>query len=154
MKRAILILTLLALAAATGFAQDEPIPPKRSKAVKFGFFGGYTPGWVAVDVAPINLFLQKTPLKDNGILLHGGAGAAYIMFVPNLRVGGLEGGLAGDEEDALLHHHLAVLRHEPPLPGVALGEQPGHHHRETHGEEQREDRAASGRGAPLLGGHG
>lgn len=93
MKRAVWLLTILALTAMAGFAQEEPIPPKRSKAVKFGFFGGYTPGWVSVDVAPINAFLQKTPLKDNGVFLHGGAGAAYIMFVPNLRVGGL--GMSG-----------------------------------------------------------
>ena len=38
-------------------AQDYPIPPKRTTAAKVGFFGGVTPSWIFVDVAPINAYL-------------------------------------------------------------------------------------------------
>ncbi len=53
--------------------------------------GGFTPGWLAIDVAPINDFLvggKGDPLKDNGVFMYGGGGAAYIMLIPNFRVGG------------------------------------------------------------------
>ncbi len=100
MYRKLLFLTLLlAVAPSAVLAQDEPvapIPPKRTRAAKIGAFGGFTPGVLFLDVKPINAFLQNAagaPLKDNGVFLTGGAGAAYIMLVPNLRVGGL--GMSG-----------------------------------------------------------
>ncbi len=95
MKRIMLVLLLCAMTATIVYTQDEsipPIPPKRSRAARVGAFGGFTPGWLFVDVAPINDFLVPAggaPLKDNGVMLFGGAGSAYIMFVPNLRVGGV-----------------------------------------------------------------
>ena len=49
-----------------------------------------------VDVKEINNFLiagSAAPLKENGVCLAGGGGAAYIIVVPNLRVGGL--GMSG-----------------------------------------------------------
>lgn len=97
MKRLVGTFLLLSLLYVSGFAQEpEPIPPKRSRAVKVGLFGGFTPGWLFVDVAPINAFLaagKGAPLKDNGVFMTGGAGAAYIMVLPNVRVGGM--GLTG-----------------------------------------------------------
>ena len=99
MKRCLLLLVLFSFTATWLFAQQEeepPIPPKRSRAAKVGAFGGFTPGWLFVDVKPINDFLQAAggaPLKDNGVYLWGGGGAAYIMLIPNLRVGGL--GMSG-----------------------------------------------------------
>ena len=42
------------------------------------------------DVAPINEFLLGTgaaPLDDNAMFMQGGAGALYILVVPNVRVG-------------------------------------------------------------------
>lgn len=96
MKRTLAAIVILATIVSISFAQEEPIPPKRSKAAKIGGLGGFTPSWLFVDVKEINTFLQAgkaAPLKDNGVFLTGGAGAAYIMVVPNLRVGGL--GLSG-----------------------------------------------------------
>lgn len=88
-----LTVVLLSLVTTLTFAQEEdPIPPRRAKAAKVGFFGGFTPGWLFVDVDPINQLLQSSGgagLKDDGVFMFGGAGAAYIMFVPNLRVGGV-----------------------------------------------------------------
>ena len=96
MKKSVFIILLLSCVVALAFAQEEPIPPRRAKAMKVGLFGGYTPGWLSVDVQPINDFLAAGKgafLKDNGVFLHGGGGAAYIMVIPSLRVGGL--GMSG-----------------------------------------------------------
>jgi hypothetical protein len=98
MKRFVVLLVMSALCVGMVTAQEEPIPPKRSRAVKVGLFGGFTPSWLKVDVAPVNAFLAGsgiTPFEDNGMLLWGGGGAAYIMLVPNLRVGGL--GMSGSK---------------------------------------------------------
>ena len=86
-----LVVCLTSTFAVAQQEEEPPIPPKRSKAAKVGAFGGFTPGWLFVDVKPINEFLQPAKgaaLKDNGVFLWGGGGAAYIMLVPNLRVGG------------------------------------------------------------------
>ncbi len=96
MRTPALLLTVTALCVSLGFAQDEPIPPKRSHMVKVGLFGGFTPGMIFPNVKPINDFLVAggaAPLKNNGVFMLGGAGAAYIMIVPNLRVGGV--GMSG-----------------------------------------------------------
>ncbi len=96
MKRLICVSVLLGFVLTVGSAQEEPIPPKRSRAVKVGLFGGFTPGWLLVDIKPVNAFLlaaKGAPLKDDGVFMTGGAGAAYIMLLPNVRVGGM--GLTG-----------------------------------------------------------
>lgn len=92
MKRLLSTILLLGLVIACSHAQEEPIPPKRSRAIKVGLFGGFTPGWLFADVAPINAFLtagKGAALKDDGVFMTGGAGAAYIMVLPNVRVGGI-----------------------------------------------------------------
>jgi hypothetical protein len=106
MKRFVVLFLAMLLACTYVFAQQEeepPIPPKRSKAGKVGAFGGFTPGWLFVDVGPINDFLVPAggaPLEENGVFLWGGGGAAYIMLVPNLRVGGL--GMSGSTKSTKL----------------------------------------------------
>ena len=92
MRTAALLAIVAAFCVSLGLAQDEPIPPKHSHVVKVGLFGAFTPGVIFPNVAPINDFLvagKAAPLKDNGVFMLGGAGAAYIMIVPNLRVGGV-----------------------------------------------------------------
>jgi hypothetical protein len=91
MRKLALTLTLAACVCGSAFAQEEPIPPKRSRMVKVGLFGGFTPGMLFPDIKPVNDFLSAgrgARLKEDGMFLWGGAGAAYIMLVPNLRVGG------------------------------------------------------------------
>jgi hypothetical protein len=103
MKKSALLVLCICVTVLTGYSQEEPIPPKRSRAVKIGALGGFTPGWLSVDVQPINDFLaagKGAPLNDNGVVLFGGAGSAYIMFVPNLRIGGL--GMGGSTESTSL----------------------------------------------------
>jgi len=103
--RSFLALLALHAAATVTFAQDYPIPPKRTSAVKVGFFAGVTPSWLFVDVAPINSYLVPAggaPLKDSGVFLFGGAGAVYIGIVNNFRIGGIGmgGGISSSSVDA------------------------------------------------------
>jgi hypothetical protein len=103
MRTPALLLIVTAFCASLAQAQDEPIPPKRTHMVKVGLFGGVTPGMIFPNVKPINDFLVAggaAPLKDNGVFMLGGTGAAYIMIVPNLRVGGL--GMSGSTSSTSL----------------------------------------------------
>ena len=71
---------------------DEPIPPKRSTPTKIGGAGGFTSQWLFLDINPINDVLRSANAAEfsNGrLLLLGGQGYGYILFVKNLRVGGL-----------------------------------------------------------------
>lgn len=118
MKRIFITLVLLAQMCTFVFAQQEeepPIPPKRSKAGKIGAFGGFIPGLLFVDVKPINDVLVPAggaPLRENGVFLWGGGGAAYIMLVPNLRVGGvgMSGSISSTKLDAAMVRHDAQLK--------------------------------------------
>ena len=130
MRRFLSVLALILLINQLAPAQEEPIPPKRSRMVKMGLYGGYTPGWLFVDVKPINTFLTAghgAALKDDGVLMTGGAGAAYIMVLPNVRVGGMgmSGGLKstaleanGIRRDARLTVGLGGLTFEYVVPIV------------------------------------
>ena len=112
MRKSAVILVLAACVCSTVVAQEESIPPNRPR---FGLFGGFTPGMLFPDVKPINDFLvagKAAPLKDNGMILWGGAGAAYIMLVPNLRVGGvgMSGGIKSTSLSTLGIRRDAELR--------------------------------------------
>jgi len=131
--KTLVLILLLGMSVPSVFAQEEPmapIPPKRTHAAKVGAFGGFTPAWLGIDVAPINAFLKPAggaPLKENGVFLTGGAGAAYIMLVPNVRVGGvgMSGSIrstalnaAGVRRDAELHVGFGGVTVEYVLPVV------------------------------------
>lgn len=98
MKKFTMILLCVLLGAPTMFAQYEeeedlpPIPPKRGAGAKVGALAGAVPGWLFLDVKPLNRFIvdaSGAPLKDQGVFMMGGAGAAYILILPNFRVGGM-----------------------------------------------------------------
>jgi len=96
MRKSILLFLAVAAVTASTFAQEDIIPPKRSRMAKMGLFGGVTPSFLMPDLGGINNFLvaaKAAPLSTKGVVLWGGSGAAYIVVVPNLRVGGL--GLSG-----------------------------------------------------------
>lgn len=105
MKRLLILLVLASFLVPPATAQEEPIPPKRSRMAKMGLFGGFTPGYLFMDVKPINSFLaagKGAALSEGGVFMTGGAGAAYIMVLQNVRVGGmgLSGGLKSSSLDA------------------------------------------------------
>ncbi len=111
MKKAILILLLGLFCASSLFAQDEPIPPKRSKMPKVGLFAGFTPGWLNVDVGPVNEFITSAkgePLGTSGMFMYGGAGAIYIMVIPNVRIGGT--GMSGVLSSTALENATGLRR--------------------------------------------
>jgi hypothetical protein len=59
---------------------------------KFGIAGGFTPIWVTPNFDPINTKLKSfgtSKLPEEGMLATGGSGYAYVMFINNLRIGGM-----------------------------------------------------------------
>ena len=128
MKRFLLLLLCASFMAPLATTQEEPIPPKRSRMAKMGLFGGFTPGYLFMDVKPINTFLaagKGAALSEGGVFMTGGAGAAYIMVLQNVRVGGmgLSGGLksssldiSGLRRDAELSVGMGALTVEYVLP--------------------------------------
>ena len=103
MKRGLVIVVLASLMMSSAMGQDEIIPPKRAAAAKVGAVAGFTTSWLFLDAGPINTFLSGAgagPLKTSGVFMMGGSGAAYIMVVKNLRVGGA--GTSGSISSSLL----------------------------------------------------
>jgi len=75
--------------------QEEPVPPKRSSQTKIGGGLGLTPSMLFLDLGPINRVLtaaNAAPFEKNALYMFGGQLYGYILFVPNLRVGGLAAG--------------------------------------------------------------
>ncbi len=101
MKRTLLFCLMMILCQLTyTIAQEEPKddelpPPKRSAAPKLGGAAGFTPEWLFLDIDPINQVLtgaQGAPFDNGRLMLTGGQGYAYVLFVPNLRIGGMGAG--------------------------------------------------------------
>ncbi len=106
-----LVMALSMIAACTIHAQEEVIPPKRSRGAKVGALAGFTMGYLFMDTQPINDFLKSSnaaPVTDNGVFLYGGAGAAYIMLVKNLRVGGI--GMSGHSKSSVMDPATGIRR--------------------------------------------
>jgi hypothetical protein len=96
MKRLLVTVLLVGFGCGLAPAQEELIPPRRGRAAKMGLFGGFTPGYLSLDFEPMNAMMKASgiaPFDQKGAWMWGGAGAAYIMLVSNLRVGGL--GMSG-----------------------------------------------------------
>jgi len=96
MKKSLVMMLALLMLATTLHAQEELIPPRRTRGPKVGALAGFTMGYLFMDTKPINDFLKMSnaaPVSENGVFLYGGAGAAYIMLIKNLRVGGV--GMSG-----------------------------------------------------------
>lgn len=95
LNRCVALLLTLYLACSTLAAQvdeEEPIPPRRGSPTKIGGGAGITPFWLFLDYAPINQTLAAANAGQLGtgpLPLFGGQGYGYILFVPNLRIGGL-----------------------------------------------------------------
>ena len=83
------------LSQEQGPGEIEPIPPKRSAPAKLGGGGGFTPSWLFLNIDPLNQIMRRENLgefRKGGMFMTGGQGYAYILFVPNLRVGGMGAG--------------------------------------------------------------
>jgi hypothetical protein len=89
----------------------EPVPPKRASAVKLGGGIGLSPSWLFLDMDPINSVLSSAnaaPFSDGSLYMSGIQGYAYILFIPNLRVGGL--GAGGSMESSSLEVATSTRR--------------------------------------------
>jgi len=91
-----MMFALLFIIAATTFViaqeeDDEPLPPpKRAGSTKIGGAAGYTMGLLFMNFDPINEVMQRENLAEfdnNGIVMLGGQGYGYVLFVPNFRLG-------------------------------------------------------------------
>ncbi|MBN1448240.1 MAG: hypothetical protein JXA28_09945 [Bacteroidetes bacterium] len=103
MRRLIVLLLLLGFAAAPMFAQeeDEYRPNRRQRGGGIvGGGGGITPTWYFLNTQNLNNALAEKGfplLPEDGLFLFGGHGYAYIMLIPNLRIGGM--GFGGSLEE-------------------------------------------------------
>jgi hypothetical protein len=98
MQRVLTTLLFLLLLAPAGFAQDEDEefeirPNKRDRSVGIiGGGGGVTSTWHFLNTKDLNTALGAKglpALDEQGAFLFGGHGYAYVMFIPNLRMGGI-----------------------------------------------------------------
>ena len=92
-----LIIVILILSCNL-FAQD-----KKYFDAPFGGGGGYTPGWIFVNLDELNsqlLGFGSGQLSKNGFYISGGTGFIYIGFVPNLRIGGV--GFGGSTSESAI----------------------------------------------------
>jgi hypothetical protein len=112
MKYPFILLVAFLLCTAGTFAQEEPIPPRRTQMAKVGAVGGFTTSFLFMDLAPINDFLNGAKMGrpfDNGpVFMDGGAGAVYIIVVKNLRVGGI--GMGGSRTVSVVDAATAIRR--------------------------------------------
>lgn len=97
MVRRVLFMLMLVLITSNSYVaaqvdEEEPIPPRRATQTKIGGGAGITPFWLFLDFAPINQTLagaNSGRFSTNALPLFGGQGYGYILFLPNLRIGGL-----------------------------------------------------------------
>ncbi|MBR9975675.1 MAG: hypothetical protein KFF77_08845 [Bacteroidetes bacterium] len=97
MSRLLSALLLLLLLVPTAQAQDDEdieIRPNRRQRTGgiVGGGGGVIPAWHFLNTKDLNQALATKglpALDEQGMFVFGGQGYAYIMIIPNLRVGGL-----------------------------------------------------------------
>jgi hypothetical protein len=106
------------------FSQD-----KKYFDAPFGGGGGYTPGWIFVNLDELNKQLVgfgSGQLSTSGFYTSGGAGFIYVGFVPSLRIGGMGFGgstsesalLNGFEREAIYHISGGGITLEYTLPFI------------------------------------
>ncbi len=84
----LLVLIIVVLISNINFAQYEQV----GWVSKFGIAGGITPTWIIPNLDDINSKLPAfgvDKLPTSGTFALGGSGYAYVLFIDNLRIGGL-----------------------------------------------------------------
>lgn len=90
-----LILLLLSISGITQAQEedDEYRPSRRDRSGGIiGGGGGISPAWSFINTTVLNTELSAKGLpglSEDGMFMFGGHGYAYIMVIPNLRVGGM-----------------------------------------------------------------
>ena len=73
---------------------EQPVKPVRYTGT-FGLGGGVSPAWMFTRIDALNTALTERGLPSlpkEGMFLIGGHGYAYIMIIPNVRIGGMGAG--------------------------------------------------------------
>ncbi len=81
----VIILSVLSFTFSNGQSQFGSI-------AKFGMAVGFSPMWVVPNLEPLNNQLSGfgvETLPESGMFVWGGGGYAYVLFVKNLRIGGM-----------------------------------------------------------------
>ncbi|PLX29133.1 MAG: hypothetical protein C0600_08965 [Ignavibacteria bacterium] len=102
MKKLCIALVLLLLTTASASAQEEEYRPNRRQRGGgiVGGGGGVTSTWMFMNTGKLNSALAEKgfpTLSEDGLFMFGGQGHAYIMLIPNLRMGGM--GFGGGFEE-------------------------------------------------------
>ncbi len=94
-----LVFFLTTLLSSQSFAQKDSLFDDDDKQwyhnysrIKIGGAGGFTPYYLFLNTKDLNSFLalgNAGKLTENGLVMYGGEGYGYIMFLKNVRVGGL-----------------------------------------------------------------
>jgi hypothetical protein len=111
---AFLLLLLLVTSAMAQDDEDFEIRPNRRQRGGgiVGGGGGITPTWHFLNTVDLNSALSTKGLPqlgEDGLFLFGGQGYAYIIIIPNLRIGGM--GYAGS-----IFATAPVSTREEPVP--------------------------------------
>ncbi len=114
------VLILLVFFAAPVISQqndeDEPLPPPHHGQVKFGGAGGFTQSLLFLNLDPINDVIKAhggAAFDKNPLFMMGGQGYAYILFVKNLRLGGI--GMSGSMSTRTIDTTFGNLRRDVQL---------------------------------------
>lgn len=103
MKQTLTLMLILLFAAAPAIAQEEDDyrPNRRQRGGGIvGGGGGITPTWFFLNTQNLNSALAEKgfpQLSEDGLFMFGGHGYAYILIIPNLRIGGM--GFGGTLEE-------------------------------------------------------
>ncbi len=93
----ILMLTCIIDTQVLTQQEGEVLPPPKKNIVRMGGAGGFTPFLLFWDVSNLNAaftdYTANNPkLLDQPVMLFGGQGYGYIMFIENFRIGGMGAG--------------------------------------------------------------
>jgi hypothetical protein len=145
MKKIVMFLILSLFGSLFLFSQEETdsIPTPHKQIVRMGGAGGFTPLLLFWDVKNINESMSSMPqfphFKDQPMVLLGGQGYGYIMFIQNLRIGGMGAGgsqsssvvgLDGYRRDAdidisfgggTVEYSIPITERFDLVPGIMLG---------------------------------
>ncbi len=91
MKKIILLASAIFLSSIT-YAQSAS---QVGWVSKFGLAGGFTPIYIMPDLSVVN---SAFSFDTDGMLAYGGGGYAYVMFIDNLRLGGM--GFSGSRSES------------------------------------------------------
>ncbi len=106
MKKIVTLFTLLLFGSMFLFSQEESeqiLKPKK-EIIRMGGAGGFTPFVLFWNVKNVNESMSTLgnfpQFKDQPMFLFGGQGYGYIMFIQNLRIGGI--GAGGSQSSSII----------------------------------------------------